>query len=230
MPSVRLRAIHGLVVILSLLVTRTGSAQTTGPYLSGHVGLSGGDGGGVVTGGGAVGYMMPRRLGFELEVNATPDLDFEDLGLLTNFPPRLTPSPLIPSFPAPTINVSGRLLTFQTNAVVALTSSGKLRAFVVGGGGVANLQEDLRYRYPDIVFPTFDPNTPVLIVPPLQYTLVERRTSRSENALCLNIGGIVDYALKSRFAIGVDARYIHAFFNRDAVKTARVAARIRWQF
>jgi hypothetical protein len=122
------------------------------------------------------------------------------------------------------------MLTFQTNAVAALTSGGKLHVFVIGGGGVANLHQDVLYRYPDIVIPTLDPNNPVLVLPPLPSNFVDRRLTRSENALCLNIGGIVDYGLTSRIDIGVDARYTQAFFNPDALKTARVAARIRWHF
>jgi Outer membrane protein beta-barrel domain len=224
MLSVRFRTIDTVAAILSLSVAAIASAQGAGPYVSGHVGVSGGEGGGQLTGGGAVGYMTPRRLGFELEVSATPDLDLEDLGVRNLPPPGIVP------IPAPTLNVTGRLLTFQTNTVAALPSGGKLRAFVVGGGGVANLQEDLTYRYRDLLFSTLDPNNPVLIVPTLQYNLVERRISRSENALCLNVGGIVEYAFKPRFTLGVDARYQHAFFNSDSLQTARVAARIRWGF
>jgi hypothetical protein len=109
-----------------------------------------------------------------------------------------------------------------------LTSGGKLQVSVVGGGGVANLRQDLVYQFPDIVIPPLDPNNPVFL--PIEVTLVERRVSRSENALCLNIGGIVDYALSRRISLGVDARYMHGFFNPEALKTGRVAARIRWQF
>jgi hypothetical protein len=59
---------------------------------------------------------------------------------------------------------------------------------------------------------------------------IEQRTSRSENALCLNAGGIVACALGSHFALGFDARYTHAFFSPEALHTAQFGARLRWQF
>jgi hypothetical protein len=215
------QALFGLAVILSLVLAQSVSAQSEGPYVSGYAGVSAGDGGGGLTAGGAVGYMMPRRLAFELEVSSTPDLDLGDLGTSNSVPTTGI-------IPVRTLDVTGRLIAFQTNATVALTSGGKLQVSVVGGGGVANLRQDLVYQFPDIVIPPLDPNNPVFL--PIEVTLVERRVSRSENALCLNIGGIVDYALSRRISLGVDARYMHGFFNPEALKTGRVAARIRWQF
>lgn len=54
------------------------------------------------------------------------------------------------------------------------------------------------------------------------------RSSRSQNALCLNAGGIVEYAWAARRFLGVDARYLHAFFDRG-LNLRRVTARARWQ-
>ena len=51
------------------------AAQTGGPYVAGHIGMTGGDGGASPAAGGSVGYMMPRRLGFEIEVSVSPGLD-----------------------------------------------------------------------------------------------------------------------------------------------------------
>jgi hypothetical protein len=224
-------------MLLVVFVSAPAAAQTVGPYLTGHVGLSGGDGGAALGGGGAVGYMTPRRLGFELEINVSPGLDFGDLGLLRNFPS----SPLPTRFPEPTIDATGRLLTFQTNVVAALASSGRLRVLVSGGGGVANLRRNVVSRIPtlvlppDFTFPDFDfldPNTDLsgFVFPDLEYEIVERRSSGSENALCLNAGGTVEYAMTPGVAVGVDARYTHGYFNRDGLHGARVVARARWHF
>jgi hypothetical protein len=203
-----------------------------GPYVSGHVGVSGGDSGPAVAAGGSVGYVTPRRLGFELEITVTPGLDLGSLGRREDPPfAQLTPFP----FPQPTFEATGRLLTFQTNVTGALNSSSRLRVFVVGGGGMANLHQDIIYRIPGFVFPPFPPtlgglNEPVVVFTPLEFDFREERITRSENALCLNAGGIVEFALTARFGLGVDARYMHAFFAREGMDMARVVARARWQF
>ncbi len=58
----------------------------------------------------------------------------------------------------------------------------------------------------------------------------EQRTSRSDNALCLNAGGIVEYAMSSQPAVAADVRYTHAFFTGSAWDAARITARLRRQF
>lgn len=50
-------------VAILLLTTTSASAQTA-RYVTGHVGLSGGDGGAAPAAGGAVGYVTSRRLAF----------------------------------------------------------------------------------------------------------------------------------------------------------------------
>ena len=71
-----------------LLFTGIGTAvaQPAGPYLTGQVGTSAGDGGAALMTGVAVGYMSPKRLAFELEITVSPSLDFD--------PPRYHPRDL----------------------------------------------------------------------------------------------------------------------------------------
>jgi opacity protein-like surface antigen len=214
----------GLAAFMLLIDSTAASAQMGIPYVAGHIGSSAGDGGAALAGGATVGYITPRRLGFELEISAAPDLDFGDLGLAGNIPALPVRVPL------PTIEARGRLLTFQTNATAALPASSRIRAYVGAGGGIANLQQDILYRLP-ILVPPVNPdftNGPVLIQP--VFNTIEQRVSRTENALCLNVGGAVDYVLGSRLALGFDARYTHAFFDRESVHTARFGVRLRWQF
>lgn len=207
-------------------------AQSVGPYVSGHVGVLGGDGGAAVAAGGAVGFMTTRRIGFELELSAWPGLDFGDLGFSRELPP-------FPAFiPAPTLDAKGRVLTFETNVVADVGSAGKVRLFVVAGGGVANVRRDIHYRYPDFIFPPEFVLPPDLDLPPgftlppprLEFLILERQISSSESALCLNAGGIVEYAFSSQLSLGVDARYSHAFANRGGMDNARVTVRVGWQF
>lgn len=220
--------------LLLILLGSTASAQTPGPYVAGLAGVSAGDTGASFAGGAAVGYMSPRRLGFELEIGIAPGLDFSDDGL-----PRIQ-SPLSPSlFPAPTFRATGRVLTFQSNVVAALTGQGALQVAIAAGGGVANRQQDITLRYASIVIPSGRPtfsfpdleSLPPFPFPfPLEFEMREQRSTRSDNALCLNAGGIVEYALSSRLGVGADVRYMHAFFSGNAWDAARVTARLRWQF
>ena len=190
------------------------AAQSAGPYVTGHVGMTGGDGGGALITGAAAGYMSPHRLAFELEVSVSPDVDFQ--------PPPF--SILSSIFPAPTIDIEGRMLWLQTNVVATVVDAGKLRAAVVAGGGVVNVNRTIAYGYP---FPTLTLSSTLLPIPlPYPYDM---RVTTTETAMSLNAGGIVDYALTKHLRVGVDARYMHAFLN-ESMKGARVTARAQWQF
>jgi hypothetical protein len=207
-------------------------AQDGGPYVAGHTGTLAGDGGAALSAGGSIGYMTARRVAFELELSVSPGLDFGDLGFGAEAPP-------FPDFfPFPTLEATGRLLTFHSNVVAEVGATERLRVAVVGGGGMANLHRDILLRYPDIVFPPgFVPPPdlelpPGFVLPPFipSFEIVERRIATSENALSLNAGGIVEYAVSPRFLLGVDARYTHAFVDPDGMNNARVTARVRWRF
>jgi hypothetical protein len=217
-----------LAAVLFLLVPGIAPGQTSGPYVTGHIGVSGGDGGPALASGGSVGYLLPRSLGFEVEISVSPGLDLGDLGLM-----RARPAGFPSLFPEPTIAARGRLLTFHTNVIAPLDSAGRLRVVATGGGGVANLHQDILYRFPRVLFPPdlsfLDGNLPPNL-PALDFEFVEERISRSENALSLNAGGIVEYAVRRRFGVGVAARYTHAFFSREGLHGARVTAHARWQF
>ena len=204
--------------LLLLIGMGSATAQPAGPYVSGHVGASGGDGGGALIAGAAVGYMSPHRLAFELEIGVSPDVDF-----------RPPPFAILTIFPAPTFESTGRLLWLQTNAIVTVVDAGKLRAAVVAGGGIVNVRRETSYSYAFAApFFTFTgaplPTIPISYLPPPSSTY-----TTIESALSLNAGGIVDYALTRRLRVGVDARYMHGFFS-DPWKTARVAGRVQWQF
>jgi hypothetical protein len=193
----------------------TAAAQPAGPYVAGHAGTSGGDGGGAIVAGAAVGYMSPRRLAFELEISVRPGLDIP------------TPDAIVLAiYPAPTFEGRGRMVWLQTNAVATVVDAGKLRAAVVAGGGAVNLHREITYSLP---LPIFSGGITLPVLPALPFPYENRRVTSAETALALNAGGIVDYAVTRRLRVGVDARYEHAFFS-DAWKTARVAARAQWGF
>ena len=207
-----MRALAACAIVL-LANIGSAAAQSPGPYVTGHVGATGGDGGGALITGAAAGYMSPRRLAFELEISVSPDIDFPQ-----------PPISILSIFPAPVFDVEGRMVWLQTNAVATLVDAGKLRAAVIAGGGVVNVRRTITYDFPipTRIFP--DP----LLSLPLPYPYNTTVTS-TETAMSLNAGGIVDYALTKRLRLGVDVRYMHAFLY-EPMKAARVTGRVQWQF
>ena len=209
-----MRALAACAIVL-LASIGPAAAQSTGPYVTGHVGATGGDGGGALITGAAAGYMSPRRLAFELEISVSPDVDFP--------PPPIS---ILSIFPAPGVDIEGRMLWLQTNAVATLVDAGKLRAAVVAGGGVVIVRRTISYDFP---VPPLIFSNPLLSLPlPLPYPYNSTVTS-TETAMSLNAGGIVDYALTKHLRVGVDARYMHAFLY-EPMKAARVTGRVQWQF
>ena len=207
-----MRVLAACAIVL-LASVGSAAAQSPGPYVTGHVGATGGDGGGALITGAAAGYMSPRRLAFELEVSVSPDVEFP-----------APPFAILSIFPAPTFDVEGRMVWLQTNVVATLVDAGKLRAAVIGGGGVVNVRREITYNFP---VPTLIVTSTVLPLPP-RFPDSTSVTS-TETAMSLNVGGVVDYEMTKHLRVGVDARYMHAFLN-EPMKAARVTARVQWQF
>jgi hypothetical protein len=202
-------------VLLLLTGIATAAAQPAGPYLTGQIGTSAGDGGAALMMGVAVGYMSPKRLAFELEITVSPSLDFD--------PP---PVSILAIFPPPRFESQGRMIWFQTSAIGTLVDAGKLRVAVAGGGGIANLHREITYSILALTsVPIFSPTT--LLPPPIDFA--ERTITQSETALALNIGGIVDYELNRHLRVGADVRYMHAFLS-EPWQSGRVTGRVQWQF
>ena len=192
-------------------------AQDAHPYLLGEVGGSFGDGGSapaVVLG---FGYLTPRNVGFEIEVSYVPDLDFGDPGF-----------PRIAIFPPISIDATGRLVGLQTHVIGVLPGSGtKLRAFVLGGGGIMDVEYRLRIDSP--IFTPIGPFTPPVEFPPV-FTSRVTETTQSDTGLVLGAGAGFEYALTRQFGVGMAVRYQRVFSDPRDLDLARATARVTWRF
>ena len=183
---------------------RIGRRAVAGPYVTGHVGATGGDGGGALITGAAAGYMSPRRLAFELEVSVSPDVDFPT-----------PPFSILSIFPAPTFNVEGRMVWLQTTSSRALSTQ--------EAAGRDHRRRRRRQRpsgdHLRLSGSNADPSqspSPLLLPP-----FPDNRTMTStETAMSLNAGGVVDYALWTHLRVGVDARYMHGFLYQPMKSAA----------
>jgi hypothetical protein len=207
-----------LGLCLGLALAAPVEAQNPHAYAVGEVGGSFGDGklGPAVALG--VGYMTPKNIGFEIEVAYVPDLDFDDPGF-----------PRIAIFPPIEIESTGRLISLQTNVIAVLPGGGqKLRAFVLGGGGVADVKQEISIRSPLAFTPVF-PGVPGLPpLPPLSLTVSDEI---SDTNFVLTAGAGFDYEVTSRFGIGTTIRYQHVFgVAPQSLDMARAGIRARWRF
>ena len=221
-----------LSIALALLALGSAAgAQPAGPYFTALSGISPGEGGAAPAFGAALGWQTGRRLGFEVEIGSVHRLDLSDDS--RPFPASSAALFGRLSIPLPTIETTGRLLTYQTNAAISTGPVGRWTLNASAGGGVANLRRTTTMAFPtfDFDFSAIDLTSPVLLMPTrMEWTWTERRIAGSQSALCLNAGGSVAYAVTERFSIGLDARYLHAFFGEDGFDSGRVTGRAGWRF
>ena len=213
-----------LVSVLLLAATSPARAQDAQVYILGEAAGSFGDGGAAPAAAVGVGYLTPRRIGFEIELSYVADLDFGDPGY-----------PRIAIYPPISIEASGRMVGLQTNVIAVLPGGGtRLRAFVLGGGGVADLQHRIRVQAPALfrsvaVFPVC-PGVPPLPDFAALSTALDAEYTRSETALVLSAGAGFEYAVTRRLGAGLSVRYLHLFSDPGALDLARVGARLTWRF
>ena len=222
-----------LTVLLVFLLAAAAPvrAQNPQPYIFGEAGGSFGDGStapAIVTG---FGYLTPRNFGFEIEVAFVPGLDFGDPGL-----------PRIAIYPPITFESTGRLISLETHVIGVLPNGGsKLRAFVLAGGGIADLRLTNRIQIPPLVLPVFPdlpafpdlPGFPGLFDPsqfPELFLGVDREVTSSETSMVLSAGAGFDYALTRHVGLGMSVRYRHLFNDPMSLDQARVGVRASWRF
>lgn len=206
-----------LVSALLLAAAAPAAAQTAQPYLIGEGGGSFGDGGSAPAVAVGFGYLTPRNVGFEIEVSYVPELDFGDPGL-----------PRIAIFPPITITATGRIIGLQTNVIGILPSGGtKLRAFVLAGGGVADVEQRIQ-----IQTPIFTPVFPGSVLPdfPVLIDVAAREQRQSDTNLVLSAGAGFEYGLTDHLGLGMSVRYQRVFANPRALDLARAAVRATWRF
>ena len=219
-----------VLLVLLLAVAAPARAQNAQAYIFGEFGGSFGDGSmapAIATG---FGYLTPRNFGFEIEVSFVPEMDFGDPGL-----------PRIAIYPPITFESTGRLISLETHVIGVLPNGGsKLRAFVLAGGGIADLRLTNRIHIPPFGLPTFPDLPPFPDVPPFPgfdprsfpelFLGFDQEITSSETSMVLSAGAGFDYAVTRHLGVGMSVRYQHLFNDPMSLDTARVGARASWKF
>jgi Outer membrane protein beta-barrel domain len=238
-----MRRVRAVTVTLSFLLgaslvdVTSACAQNGGPRVSGFFGTSLGEGDAAILTGGSVGYRFTPRFGFDLEVLAMPDTDFDRIRFDRTFdaiPPTIGGIPIR----RPDVETSGHTVAFLTNFVTELPTGAKwLIPYIAGGGGVASVSRSVAFG-PIYALPIGLPMpVTVLDVAGFPITLPDigtlgeiGRIERSETDLALTIGGGVDFQVAKGLAVGADLRYLHLFGTTDDLALTRMVGRVTYRF
>jgi hypothetical protein len=187
-------------------------AQDGGARISGFFAGTFGEGETNIAAGGAVGYRLTPRIGFELEAFALPDLQFDDTGR------------------------SGRGVAFLTNFVSEFPSPARwLTPYVQGGGGVANISQSGAFAFVRDNLPA-NPRGPLpgrrdprsLLGDDVRVADIGSR--RNETSMALTLGGGVDFTLWRGFAIGPSISYLKLFGNLADRDLTQIGVRTSYRF
>ncbi len=198
--------------LLILGLVSNAAAQDGGPRISGFYAGTFGEGETNIAAGGAVGYRLTPRIGFEFEAFALPDLQFDDTG------------------------GSGRGVAFLTNFVSEFPSPARwLTPYVQGGGGVANisqsggfalvrdnLQGNPRGRIPG-------PRDPRSLLGD-DMRGIGTGPRRNETSVALSLGGGVDFTVWRGLAVGPSISYVKLFGNLADRDLTQIGVRTSYRF
>jgi opacity protein-like surface antigen len=227
-------------VFVMLFCSTPLSAQSTeGPTRV--AGLAGGsflDGGNGALFGASVSHRLSSWFGVELELSYIRGLELTEedqipVPLAAGAPIRVdvrgwqsAAGPLLQAgavtalFGGIDVDSDARMLAYVANAVFELPSpSDRLRPFVVGGGGVAHVREEIAIDFPDlrIVAPAIFPPRPFEV-------------QRGETDLALNAGGGADVQLWHGLTVGGDVRYLRLVGSQRDLDLVRVTSRVGVRF
>jgi hypothetical protein len=206
--------------ILTLVCGVPGSlvAQESGARISGFYAGTFGEGQTNIATGGAAGYRLNSRFGFDFEALALPDLALGEGDT----------------------RGEGRGVAFLTNFVTEFPSPARwLTPYVHGGGGAANLKYSSDFFYQDgngrpipveprgrrIGGRRLDPRTLGDDV-----RLVRADRGRSDTSLALTIGGGVDFTVWKGLAVGPNITFMKLFGESSEIDLTRVGARASYRF
>ena len=243
-PVAVIRRVSVALVMLTLTMAlgpTVAWAQNGGPRVSGFFGTALGEGDPAIAVGGSVGYRFTPHFGFDFEVLAIPDADFDERRFQTifdNFPPIIYGLPIR----RPDFETSGHAVAFLTNFVTEFPTGARwLIPYVSGGGGVASVSRTIALG-PIIALPVSLPASVNVIdlsgaLSSVPITFPEigpigelGRIERSETDLALTIGGGFDFAIWSHFAVGADLRYLRLFGTNDNLDLTRLVGRFTYRF
>lgn len=215
-----------IAVVAALVAVPAAAQPRTGAVIGGTASVLSMDSDGHAAISGSIGYKLNSALSFGIELTGVPDLD----------PDPAIPVPLLaPYFPIFYGEAEGSATIFTTNVRIDIpTTNRRIMPFVVGGGGVANIEESfsVSFRSSTSVPPSFLAEFAALGLSPtvLSTILAPSFPFRSSSTgLALTIGGGASIMATDRFSIDVDLRYlrIDAETDRDA---GRFGAGVSYRF
>jgi hypothetical protein len=181
--------------------------QPAGPSVAAFVGGSFGDGGTGRAAGASIGFQFRRQLGFELEIAHLPNL-------------RLVTNPCPPSSGDCSLNpmqLSGRALTWLGYVVKNFSQSGRVRPYVLAGGGIATIRRTCVWSI----------------------HCIDSSQAVTRHLPALSGGGGLELMVLRHLGIAADARYVFRFGEgglvtsrsvREPLNMARATTRVVYRF
>jgi hypothetical protein len=209
-----------VTVALALLAPARAEGQDPGAYASFVPSMALSDASASLALSGTFGVRFNRAVAFELELTSAPDFARQrDFGVL---PLAVT---ALSIFPAQRFDLETRAVLFLTNARVFIpTTLSRVRPFVVAGGGLAHVRQDVAFSWtasatggignPQPLRLTgtggdpFVPNASLLF--PQLY-----QTTSADLALALTLGGGASVDVWKGLSVDVDLRYYRLMGQRD---------------
>jgi len=178
----------------------------------------------------SIGYRLNPIIAVGIELTVVPSYtpDVPDFPTILDGGYAISASPGIVNaiFPVPDVNITaddGRATIFTGNLRLMIpTRSARISPYLVGGAGVANVRDELRYT---ISYGPFPAGLVGIVVPP-RFT---ESISRISTDFAMTLGGGVSVLVSDRWSADADIRYVGVAGERD-IHTGRYGAGITFRF
>lgn len=192
------------LIVLVMCLAGAGSALAQGgAVVNGAVGVVSADGSTDFLISGGIGYRFNRALGFGIEFTHVPDLERESLAI-----PLAAVRLCCPGLDR---DLEGHATIFTTNVRVEIpTTLHRLVPFVVGGGGIASVTEEIPIYY---ALPYAQLASLGLTIPTPNILPGPQNYSTTTLAMALTLGGGASVLLTDHLSIDADLRVVKLLAN-----------------